>query len=123
MCKLLAYGLSLSAFHGGPVFPAMFVGAVMGLGLSGLPGMSMAPAIGMGIGALCYAMLRLPLTSTLLATLLLGADGLQITPEVIVAVVVVFVATSVLPPPGPVQPVEPAEPEGARAAPAAPAGA
>jgi hypothetical protein len=25
-CKVLAYGLSLSAFRGGPVFPAMIVG-------------------------------------------------------------------------------------------------
>ncbi len=104
VCKLLAYGLSLSAFRGGPVFPAMFVGAVLGIAMSGLPGMSLAPAIGMGIGALCCAMLRLPLTSVLLATLLLGSDGLQVTPEVIVAVVVAFVVTTVLPTPGPVQP-------------------
>ena len=115
LCKLLAYGLSLSAFRGGPVFPAMFVGAVLGIALSGLPGMSLAPAIGMGIGAMCCAMLRLPLTSVLLATLLLGSDGLQVTPEVIVAVVVAFVVTTVLPTPGPRQPVEPAAP----AAPAA----
>ena len=115
LCKLLAYGLSLSAFRGGPVFPAMFVGAVLGIALSGLPGMSLAPAIGMGIGAMCCAMLRLPLTSVLLATLLLGSDGLQVTPEVIVAVVVAFVVTMVLPTPGPRQPVEPAVP----AAPAA----
>ena len=60
VCKLLAYGLSLSAFRGGPVFPAMFVGAVLGIAISGLPGMSLAPAIGMGIGAMCCAMLRLP---------------------------------------------------------------
>ena len=86
LCKMLAYGLSLSAFRGGPVFPAMFIGAVLGIALSGLPGMSLAPAIGMGIGAMCCAMLRLPLTSVLLATLLLGSDGLQVTPEVIVAV-------------------------------------
>ena len=33
-----AYGLSLSAFRGGPVFPAMFVGAVLGMAVSGLPG-------------------------------------------------------------------------------------
>src|SRR4051794_1850656 len=105
-CKTLAYGLSLSAFRGGPVFPAMFIGATLGIAVSGLPGMSLAPAIAMGIGAMCCAMLRLPLTSVLLATLLLGADGLQITPEVIVAVVVAFVVTTVLPTPGPPQPVD-----------------
>ncbi|MET0915862.1 MAG: chloride channel protein, partial [Jiangellaceae bacterium] len=101
LCKTLAYGLSLSAFRGGPVFPAMFIGAVLGIAASGLPGMSLAPAIGMGIGAMCSAMLRLPLTSTLLATLLLGADGVSVTPQVVVAVVAAFLVTTMLPPPRP----------------------
>ena len=101
LCKSLAYGLSLSAFRGGPVFPSMFIGAALGVAVSGLPGMSLAPAIGMGIGALCATMLRLPLTSTLLATLLLGADGISVTPEVIISVVVAYVLTTVLPVPGP----------------------
>jgi H+/Cl- antiporter ClcA len=118
LCKMLAYGLSLSAFRGGPVFPAMFVGAVLGIAMSGLPGMSLAPAIGMGIGAMCCSMLRLPLTSVLLAVVLLGSDGLQSTPEVIVAVVVAFVISTILPTPGPPQPVEgpaPGAPEAASA--------
>lgn len=100
VCKTLVYGLSLSAFRGGPVFPAMFVGAVLGVAASHLPGMSLAPAIAMGIGAVGVAMLRLPLTSTLLATLLLGVDGISVTPQVVVAVVVSFVLTLVLPGPG-----------------------
>ena len=107
-CKTLVYGLSLSAFRGGPVFPAMFIGAVVGIAASALPGLSLGPAIGMGIGAMCAAMLRLPLTSVLLATLLLGADGLSVTPEVVVAVVVAFVLTIVLPTPGPKEPARPA---------------
>ena len=86
-----------SAFRGGPVFPSMFIGAVLGIAVSGLPGMELAAAIGMGIGAMCCAMLRLPLTSVLLATLLLGADGLTVTPQVVVAVVVSFVVTAALP--------------------------
>ncbi len=125
LCKMLAYGLSLSAFRGGPVFPAMFVGAVLGIAMSGLPGMSLAPAIGMGIGAMCCAMLRLPLTSVLLATLLLGSDGLQITPEVIVAVVVAYMSTTILPTPGPPQPVAPVapvEPAAPAASPVTPSG-
>jgi H+/Cl- antiporter ClcA len=100
-CKTLAYGLSLSAFRGGPVFPAMFIGATLGIAANGLPGMSLAPAIAMGIGAMCAAMLRLPMTSTLLATLLLGKDGVTVTPQVVVAVAVAFVVTSILPTPGP----------------------
>ncbi len=104
VCKTLMYALSLSAFRGGPIFPAMLVGAVLGMATAGLPGMSTAPAIGMGIGAMCVAMLRLPLTSALLAVVLLGADGVLVTPEVIVAVVVGFVVTTVLPAPGPREP-------------------
>jgi H+/Cl- antiporter ClcA len=119
-CKALAYGLSLSAFRGGPVFPSMFIGAAIGIAASGLPGMDLAPAIGMGIGAMCAAMLRLPLTSTLLAILLLGADGLSVTPEVIVAVVVAFLVTTVLPVvPAPKEPTLP--PTGTRPADTPPA--
>lgn len=97
--KALAYALSLSAFRGGPVFPSMFIGAVLGITLSGLPGMELAAAIGTGIGAMCCAMLRLPLTSVLLATLLMGTDGLTVIPQVVVAVVVSFVITALLPAP------------------------
>jgi H+/Cl- antiporter ClcA len=99
VAKSLVYGLSLSAFRGGPVFPAMFIGAVLGIAASGLPGMNTAAGIAMGIGALATAMLRLPLTSTLLATVLLGADGVATTPEVVVAVAVAFVVTNLLPDP------------------------
>ncbi|HQR25594.1 MAG TPA: chloride channel protein [Nocardioides sp.] len=97
--KALAYALSLSAFRGGPVFPSMFIGAALGVAASGLPGMELAPALGMGIGAMCAGMLRLPLTSTLLAVLLLGADGTSVTPEVVVAVATAFVLVNVLPDP------------------------
>ena len=99
LCKALAYGLSLSAFRGGPVFPSMFIGAAIGVAASALPGMNLAAGIAMGIGAMCAAMLRLPLTSTLLAVLLLGADGVVVTPQVVVAVAVAFVIINVLPDP------------------------
>jgi H+/Cl- antiporter ClcA len=102
-CKSVAYGVSLSAFRGGPVFPAMVVGAAVGAAAGGLPGMDLAPAIGMGIGAMCSAMLRLPLTSTLLAVLLMGTDGISVTPQVVVAVAVAFVVTHLLPTPGPTE--------------------
>ncbi len=91
LCKGVAYGASLSTFRGGPVFPAMFLGAAAGLLLSHLPGLDVIPAAAMGIGALCVSMLGLPLVSVLLATLLLGADGLLVMPLVIVAVVVAYV--------------------------------
>jgi hypothetical protein len=41
------------------------------------------------------------MTSALLATLLLGSDGIAVTPQVVVAVAVSFVVTMVLPEPGP----------------------
>jgi H+/Cl- antiporter ClcA len=109
LCKALAYGMSLSAFRGGPVFPSMFIGAAVGIAASGLPGMNLAAGIATGIGAMCAAMLRLPLTSTLLAVVLMGTDGILVTPQVVVAVAVAFVITNLLPAPGP-KAAEPAEP-------------
>jgi H+/Cl- antiporter ClcA len=97
-CKGLGYAVSLSAFRGGPVFPAMFLGAAGGLALAPLPGMAVVPAVAMGIGAMSVVMLRLPLTSVMLAVLLLGADGLVVTPLVIVAVVVAHLAAARLRP-------------------------
>ncbi|MFI5666370.1 chloride channel protein [Streptomyces sp. NPDC051704] len=90
-CKGLAYSVSLSAFRGGPIFPAMFLGAAGGIALSHLPGLQLTPAFAMGIGAMSVTMLRLPLTSVLLATLLLGSQGLTVMPLVIVAVVIAYV--------------------------------
>jgi chloride channel protein, CIC family len=100
LCKWVAYGLSLSAFRGGPVFPAMFVGATGGLALSHLPDLPPVAGAAMGIGAMCAVMLKLPMTSVLLATLLLLSDGLTVMPLVIVAVVVAHVAAARLEPVG-----------------------
>ncbi len=80
ICKALAYGLSLRVSWR-PVFPSMFIGAALGIAASALPGMDLAAGIGMGIGAMCAAILRLPLTPTLLAVLLMGVDGVAVTPQ------------------------------------------
>ncbi|MFD9540269.1 chloride channel protein [Streptomyces sp. NPDC060022] len=90
-CKALAYALSLSSFRGGPIFPSMFLGAAGGLALSHLPGLNATSGFAMGIGAMCVAMLKLPMTSVLLATLLLGSEGITVMPLVIVSVVVSYV--------------------------------
>jgi H+/Cl- antiporter ClcA len=97
-CKGLAYSASLSSFRGGPIFPALFLGAAGGVALSHLPGLPLVPAVAMGIGAMSAVMLRLPMSSVLLATLLLAADGLAVTPLVIVAVVVAYVVSARLAP-------------------------
>lgn len=112
VCKSLAYGISMSGFRGGPVFPSMFVGAAGGILLSHLPGLQLASGFAMGIGAMCVAMLRLPMTSVLLATLLMGTEGLTVMPLVIVSVVVAYVASTRLTP----APAGPPEPAGERAA-------
>src|SRR5262249_30130102 len=93
-CKGLAYGVSLGSFRGGPIFPAMFLGAAGGIALSHLPGLPVVAGVAMGIGAMSVVMLTLPLTSVLLATLLLLSDGLAVMPLVIVAVVVAHVTAA-----------------------------
>jgi len=98
VCKGLAYGLCLSSFRGGPIFPAIFLGAAGGVAAADLPGMSLVPAVAMGMGAMSTVMLGLPLTSTLLAALLLGTPALNALPLVIVAVVVAYVLNARLSP-------------------------
>ncbi|MFD6554802.1 chloride channel protein [Streptomyces sp. NPDC058398] len=112
VCKAVAYSLSLSSFRGGPVFPSMFVGAAGGLAMAHLPGLDVTAGFAMGVGAMCVAMLKLPMTAVLLATLLLGTQGLTVMPLVIVAVVVSYVLSLRLTPvptpaPTPPAPVSP----------------
>ncbi|SEG76514.1 H+/Cl-antiporter ClcA [Actinacidiphila yanglinensis] len=95
-CKSLAYSASLSAFRGGPIFPSLFIGAAVGTFMSHLPGMPLDAGFATGMGAMSVAMLRLPLTCVLLATLLLGKDGVTVMPLVIVSVVVSYVVTALL---------------------------
>lgn len=110
--KSLAYGLSLSSFRGGPVFPSMYIGAAVGVAASHLPGLPLAPAVAMGIGVMTATMLKLPLTAVLLATLLIGSEGVKTMPLVIVAVVVSFVVTTRLTPMPEPAPPTPAPPVG-----------
>jgi H+/Cl- antiporter ClcA len=119
-CKGLAYSASLSSFRGGPTFPSLYLGAAGGIALSHLPGLPLVPGVAMGIGAMCAVMLRLPLTSVLLATLLLFSDGLAVMPLVIVAVVVAHVAAARLgPAPAPAESPDAAASTAAGASPGA----
>jgi H+/Cl- antiporter ClcA len=97
-CKSLAWSVSLAAFRGGPTFPAIYLGAALGLLLANVPGLPAVAAMGMGIAAMTTAMLRLPLTAVLLAAVLLSTDVATVTPLAIVAVVVAFVASEHLDP-------------------------
>jgi H+/Cl- antiporter ClcA len=90
-CKILAYGVSRGSFRGGPIFPALFIGTAGGVLMSHLPGLPLVPAVAMGIGAMTVAVMKLPLTSVVLASLLLLSDVVKVMPLVIVAVVVAYV--------------------------------
>jgi hypothetical protein len=98
LCKSLAYGISLGGFRGGPVFPAIFIGGVMGVLFARLPGLPLTAGLAMGIGAMATVMLRMPMTAVLMASLLLGQGGVNAMPLVIVAVVIAYVATEAFSP-------------------------
>jgi H+/Cl- antiporter ClcA len=124
-CKGLAYGAALSAFRGGPIFPAMFLGAAGGVALSHLPGLDMISGAAMGIGAMTAVMLRLPMTSVLLPALLLASSAAEAIPLVIIAVAVAYVASERLrptPPPEQDDPVSDRATPGRAEAPVAGAG-
>jgi H+/Cl- antiporter ClcA len=94
VCKTLAYCVSRGSFRGGPIFPTLFIGAAGGIAMSHLPGLPLVAAVAMGIGAMTAAVMKLPLTSVLLASLLLLSDAVKVMPLVIVAVVVAYVAVA-----------------------------
>jgi H+/Cl- antiporter ClcA len=94
--KGLAWSISLGNFRGGPTFPALFLGIVAGLAASHLPGYNETQAVAALSGAACVAILRLPLASVTIASLLSAKAGLAVTPLVVVAVVVAYVSTEAL---------------------------
>jgi H+/Cl- antiporter ClcA len=91
--KGIAYGLSVGSFRGGPTFPAMFLGAAAGVMASHLAGFDLTPAVAVGLGAGTVAVLRLPLSAVVLATVLTGQSGLGAGPLIIVGVVVAYLVT------------------------------
>jgi H+/Cl- antiporter ClcA len=94
VCKTLAYGVSRGSFRGGPIFPALFIGTVGGVAMSHLPGLPLVAAVAMGIGVLTAATTKLPLTSVLVASLLMLSDAVKVMPLVIVAVVIAYVGVA-----------------------------
>ena len=94
LCKGVAYGVSLGTFHGGPVFPGLFIGAAGGMALGHAGGLPVVAGVAMGSGAMCVSMLKLPLTSVLLGSLLVIKAGFGPTPLVIVAVTIAYVASA-----------------------------
>ena len=99
-CKGVAWALSLGNFRGGPTFPALFMGAVGGLLAAHLPGLSETPAVAGLMGAAAVSILRLPLSSIVIADLLTGRAGPAVAPIIIVAVVVAYITIESLSAPG-----------------------
>jgi H+/Cl- antiporter ClcA len=94
--KGLAYSLSLGSYRGGPTFPALFLGAAAGIMASHLPGFPLQAGVAVGMGAAVVAVLRLPLSAVVLATLLTVHAGNNVEPLIIVGVVVSYIVTLLL---------------------------
>jgi H+/Cl- antiporter ClcA len=96
VCKGVAYSLSMGSFRGGPTFPAMFLGAAAGILASNLPGFPMAAGVAVGIAAGTVAVLKLPLSAVVIATILTEKSGEGLGPLIIVGTVVAYVVTLLL---------------------------
>jgi len=94
--KGAAWSISLGNFRGGPTFPALFLGVVGGLLAAHLPGFSETPGVAVLMGAGVVSILRLPLSSVVIALLLTSKAGLVVAPLIIVAVVTAYLTTEAL---------------------------
>ncbi|MFI6287323.1 chloride channel protein [Streptomyces sp. NPDC051018] len=96
LCKGLAWGICLGALRGGPIFPSVLLGAAMGVACSGLPGFGTTPALALGVATATAVVTRLPVTSAVLAFILMGEDATNQTPLIAVCAVVGFVTAQLL---------------------------
>ncbi|MFD7730603.1 chloride channel protein [Kitasatospora phosalacinea] len=94
--KGLGWGVALGSLRGGPIFPAVLLGAALGVAAGGLPGFGIEAGLAAGIAASSAAVTRLPVTSTVLATALLGSQAADSTPLLIVAAVVASVTAALV---------------------------
>jgi chloride channel protein, CIC family len=99
--KGLAYALSLGAgFRGGPVFPAIALGVAAAIAAANVfPGLNTTPAVAAGIAAGTTAVLRVPFTAVLLATLLMGPSAFDVAPIAVLAAVMAWLVATALPSP------------------------
>jgi H+/Cl- antiporter ClcA len=99
--KGVAYAISLGSFRGGPTFPGLFLGAVAGLMAGQLPGYAITPAVAVGMAAAVVAVLRLPLSAIVIATVLTSGTGAGSGPLVIVGTIIGYMVSLALVPPPP----------------------
>ncbi len=119
--KGIAYAVSLGSFRGGPTFPALFVGAVAGLMAGQLPGFAITPAVAVGMAAAVAAVLRLPLSAIVIATVLTTGSGAGSVPLVIVGTIIAYMVSVMLLAPAPTTATSPETSAPAAPAPATPA--
>ncbi|AUG82184.1 chloride channel core [Kitasatospora sp. MMS16-BH015] len=94
--KGLGWSVALGSLRGGPIFPAVLIGAAIGVACGGLPGFGIQPGLAAGLAAAGAAITGLPVTSTVLAAALLGGEAADSTPLLIVAAVTAFVTGELL---------------------------
>lgn len=91
--KGAAWAISLGSFRGGPIFPAILIGAAGGIACAGLPGFGDTPALAVGITAAAVAITGLPLSGAVLTVLLLGGDAAHQAPLIVLTAVAAAVVT------------------------------
>ena len=101
VAKGLAYALSLGAgFRGGPVFPAIALGVAAAMVAAEIfPSLHTTPAVATGIAAGTTAVLRVPFTAVLLATLLMGSSSVDVAPIAVLAAAMAWLVATALPNP------------------------
>jgi H+/Cl- antiporter ClcA len=92
LLKGIAWSISMGSFRGGAVFPAIFMGTVGGFLASHLPGLPDGAAIAVVMAASVTAILRLPLSSVVIAAGLTADTGPEALTLVVISVVVAHVA-------------------------------
>lgn len=94
--KGVAYAVSLGTLRGGPIFPAVLLGAAAGVAVAGLPGYGAVPALAAGMAAATASTLPFPVSSAVLVVMLLGSSAQAMAPIVLLAVVVGYVTEQYL---------------------------
>jgi H+/Cl- antiporter ClcA len=92
LLKGISWSISMGSFRGGAVFPAIFMGTVGGFLASHLPGLPDGAAVAVVMAASVTAILRLPLSSVVIAAGLTASTGPEALTLVVISVVVAHVA-------------------------------
>ena len=95
--KAVAYVLSMTAFRGGLIFPALLIGAAAGVVLGHLPGLGTLPGIAIAMTAATVVSCSLPITSVVLVALILGASFEGMAPLILVSAVIAMIVSRIVP--------------------------